>query len=195
MSGSLSRVFDALSIRPDERTTLGWLFLHSLFQGIFSALFFSTANAQFLSRFGPSALPWAYVVAGVAGYGTVSLYSALQKRTAPVTALVVNLGFLAALSGGLWLAAVSTDGRWVAFALFISIAPTLSLLGLGFWGIAGLLFDLRQGARDGLGSIAHHDRRRAVLFRDRIGDGLWLRGCRRSGLRELLDAHRAGRRG
>ncbi|MFW6175301.1 MAG: hypothetical protein ACOC7L_00625, partial [Acidobacteriota bacterium] len=147
MRTPLSRAFDALSVRPSERSTLGWLFLHSLFLGVFTALFISTANAQFLSRFGPTALPWAYITSGAVGTLAISLFSALQRRTRAVTGLLGNLGFLTALAGGLWLAALATDGRWTAFVMFVWMVPAVSLINLEFWGLAGLLFDLRQGKR------------------------------------------------
>ncbi|HUP42115.1 MAG TPA: HEAT repeat domain-containing protein, partial [Thermoanaerobaculia bacterium] len=147
MRAAGDRVLEALAIRPGERAAIGWLFLHSLFLGIFVAFFFSTANAQFLERFGPSALSWGYIVSGVVGFATIALFARLQRRLAPVTVLVSALGFLVLLTGGLWLAALVTDARWVAFAMFVWIFPALSLLNLEFWGLAGMLFDLRQGKR------------------------------------------------
>jgi hypothetical protein len=147
MRAAGDRVLEALAIRPGERSAIGWLFLHSLFLGIYVAFFFSTANAWFLERFGPSALSWAYIASGVVGFGTIALFAWLQRRLAPVTVLVSALGFLVLLTGGLWLAALLTGASWVAFAMFIWIFPALSLLNLEFWGLAGMLFDLRQGKR------------------------------------------------
>ncbi|HLE83028.1 MAG TPA: hypothetical protein VJG13_01695, partial [Thermoanaerobaculia bacterium] len=147
MSGAGARALDWLSIRPAERFSVGWLFLHSLFLGIFSALLFCAANAQFLSRFVPADLSWAYLASGVVGYGAIWLFSVLQRRASPRTTLLANLGCLTVWTGGIWLAALLTESRWVAFLLFVSVFPVLSLLNLGFWGLAGLIFDLRQGKR------------------------------------------------
>ena len=141
------RLADALAIRPEERVPIGWLFFHSLFLGIFIAFLFATANAWFLSRFGPATLPWAYVASGVAGYGAITLFSRLQRRVAPASALLADLAFVTLLVAGHWLAAELTDSRWVAFSLFVWVFPVLSLLSLEFWGLAGQLFDLRQSKR------------------------------------------------
>lgn len=144
----LRRRFQAVfAVQPGEGGRIGWLLLHSLFLGVFAAFYFSAASGLFLERFGPKDLPVAYVVSGLVGYGTIGLFSLIERRISRIALFLVQLGFLVALCAALWGAARLTDSRWVAFALFVWIVPSLTLLNLEFWGLASRLFDLRQGKR------------------------------------------------
>jgi AAA family ATP:ADP antiporter len=137
----------AVGIRPGEASRVVWLVAHSLFVGLFSAFFLTSANALFLARFEISYLPIAYIAAALVGYVALMLFSRLLKAVPLPRALVVNLAFLLVVAAALWLAALASASRWVAFLLFVWVGPAFSLLALGYWALAGRLFDLRQGKR------------------------------------------------
>ena len=140
-------VRNAVGIRPGEASRVGWLVAHSLFVGLFSAFFLTSANALFLARFEISFLPVAYIATALVGYVALMLFSRLLKAVPLPRALVVNLAFLLVVAATLWLAALASDSRWVAFLMFVWVGPAFSLLALGYWALAGRLFDLRQGKR------------------------------------------------
>ncbi len=145
---SLTRaVRSAVGIRADEASRVGWLVAHSLFVGLFSAFFLTSANALFLARFEVGFLPVAYIAAALVGYVALMLFSRLQKALPLPRALVLNLAFLLAMAAALWLAALASANRWIAFLMFVWVGPAFSLLALGYWALAGRLFDLRQGKR------------------------------------------------
>jgi hypothetical protein len=144
----MSRLFQAtFAVQPGEGRRIGWLLLHSLFLGVFSAFYFSAASGLFLERFGPRDLPGAYIVSGLVGYATIGLFSLLQRRISRFALFLAQLGFLVAVTGALWGVSCLTDNPWGPFALFVWIVPALTLLNLEFWGLASRLFDLRQGKR------------------------------------------------
>jgi ATP:ADP antiporter, AAA family len=137
----------ALGIRAGEASRVAWLVAHSLFIGLFSAFFLTASNALFLARFEISFLPLAYIATAVVGYFALMLFSRLQKKVPLPRVLVLNLVFLFVVAAALWLLALATGSRWVAFLMFVWVGPAFSLLALGYWALAGRLFDLRQGKR------------------------------------------------
>ena len=145
--GIARRISSALGVRPGEGARVAALIGHSLFNGVFSAFFLTAANALFLSRFEISYLPLAYIAAAAVGYVAVLAFSKLEKAFGIGVLLVTNLAALLVLSGTFWFLARTSGSDWVVFAMFVCVGPMFSLIALGYWGLAGRLFDLRQGKR------------------------------------------------
>jgi ATP:ADP antiporter, AAA family len=141
------RISSAFGVRPGEGARVAALIGHSLFNGIFAAFFLTAANALFLDRFEISYLPPAYIAAAAVGYLAVMLFSRLEKVVGVGPLLVTNLAVLTLLSGAFWVLAQTTGSKWALFAMFVFVGPMFSLVALGYWGLAGRLFDLRQGKR------------------------------------------------
>ena len=139
--------FGVLGIRSGEGRRVAWLVAHSLFIGVFSAFFLTAANALFLERFETTYLPLAYIGAGLVGYVALMLFSRLQKAVSLQRTLVANVVFLFVVAAVLWLLTLATNNRWVVFFMFVWVGPAFSMLALGYWALAGRLFDLRQGKR------------------------------------------------
>lgn len=143
----MRRLLSVLGIRPGEGTRVAALIVHSLFNGVFCAFFLTAANALFLDRFEISFLPLAYIAAALVGYVAVLGFSRLEKAAGVGALLVTNLAVLLLFSGTFWFLARTTASEWVVFAMFVFVGPMFSLIALGYWGLAGRLFDLRQGKR------------------------------------------------
>ncbi len=137
----------AVGVRSSELSRVGWLVAHSLFIGLFSAFFLTASNALFLARFEISFLPLAYIATAVVGYFALMAFSQLQKRVSLQRTLVLSLVFQFVVAAALWLLTLATGNRWVVFLMFVWVGPAFSLLALGYWALAGRLFDLRQGKR------------------------------------------------
>ncbi len=144
---SLLRLTRWLGIRADEHARFGWLFVHSLFNGICTAFLFSAAYALFLERYDAEQLPWAYVASALVGFALVRAAARLERRLAFPRLLMSQLYFVLLLVLAFWGAARSAGGLWPAFLIFASTGPLLTLLELEYWGIAVRFFDLRQGKR------------------------------------------------
>jgi CRP-like cAMP-binding protein/ATP/ADP translocase len=134
------------NIHPSEGWPMLGLLIHSFFLGITLVFFYTAANALFLATFDVKILPYAYIIsAGVITLGGF-LYSKLEKHL-PVTRLLPGtLAFLfisvCAFYLGLWVPI-----RWLVFGLLIWADMLDMLIGLEFWGLAGRLFNVRQGKR------------------------------------------------
>lgn len=137
----------AVDVRPGEELATALLLVYSFFLGLLVAFFYSVASALFLADFDMRRLPEAYIYAGALGFVVVQGFSRLERRWPLGRLLVVNLAFLILLVAAFRWGIVATDARWLSFALFLWIDPVLTLAQLGFWGLAGRLFDLQQSKR------------------------------------------------
>jgi CRP-like cAMP-binding protein/ATP/ADP translocase len=143
MTGRLATL---LNIHPGEGWPMVLLLIHSFFLGITLVFFYTAANALFLARFDVKILPYAYIAsAGIITLGGF-LYSKLEKHL-PVTrllpgTLIFLLVSVCAFRLGLWI-----HVHWLVFGLLIWADMLDMLIGLEFWGLAGRLFNVRQGKR------------------------------------------------
>jgi ATP:ADP antiporter, AAA family len=141
------RLARMLGIQAGEGAPVSWLIVHSLFNGIFGAFFLTAANALFLARFPITVLPLAYIGAAAVGYVSIMLFSRLERYVSFGVLLMVNLGTLLSLATAFWILRRATNADWVVFSMFVAVGPMFNLVQLGYWGLAGRLFDLRQGKR------------------------------------------------
>jgi ATP:ADP antiporter, AAA family len=140
----LFRTFD---LRPGEGRPTLFLLAQSLCNGIFIAFFFAFANASFLSHYPASRLPYAYIASGVVGSLAVWLFSHFQRKVSFRRLLIGNLIILLAAVCAFRLGFGLGDPRWMSLLVFVCVDPLLTLLDLGFWGLAGRTYDLQQGKR------------------------------------------------
>ena len=143
----LSRVAAALNVRPGEGGLVALLFLHSFGMGSTIVFAYTTASALFLSEFGAHDLPYIYLGAA-ATVPLVGLVFARLERVIPLTrllALTLTLLFASACLARLILGLA--DAGWVVFVLPIWVDLVYALTGLGFWALAGRLFDVGQAKR------------------------------------------------
>lgn len=142
-----TRLARLLGIQAGEGTRVVWLVALSLCNGVFSALFLTAANAEFLARFPIDVLPIAYLVASAVGYIGVRLFAQGERHVSFPALLLLTIGALLATGTAGWLAWRATNADLVVFFMFVLVGPMFTLIALGYWGLAGRLFDLRQGKR------------------------------------------------
>jgi hypothetical protein len=144
MGALLRGLFD---IRAGELQRVAWLTLHSLCLGLFVAIFFAAANGLFLASYTVKNLPMAWISASLVGYAVVLLHTAAARRLSGATLAIVNVGLLLAVMIAFCVAARAGAGRGLAFAMFVWIVPSGTLLSLQHSRLLASLFDLRQGKR------------------------------------------------
>jgi len=135
-----------LQIRPGEARRTALLFVH-LF--LASAVFFlgrTVRDTLFLSRYSLAALPWMFVVYGVASAATVVLYDQVadrirRGRLIPLTAAVGIATYLAT-----W-AVVRARQPWIYPAFYVWADIVANLFIVQFWTLAGDLHDARSAKR------------------------------------------------
>ena len=116
-------------------------------------------SALYVSRFGPDALPYAYILTAVAAAIISTLYSRAVKS---FSILRVNLWSLGICMMTLLLCVVAIPMRgtedYVAVALYVWVALFGVLAASQFWTMASMVFDIRQSKRlfgpIGAGAIA-----------------------------------------
>lgn len=125
-----------------------------VFMGFFLASYQVGAETLFLSTVGGEYLDQAFFMAGFLGIISTALYVQIQKKSNFSTLVISNAFiiflFIAALRAAFTLTdydSASVDFHYLPFVLFIMIGPITSITLLGFWGVFGRIFDLKQSKR------------------------------------------------
>jgi AAA family ATP:ADP antiporter len=136
-----------LSIEKGEEQKVYLLLAQSFFFGIFFATFEISAFTMFQGSFGQESLYESFIVSGIAGVILSLLYSKLQASMPFIRLALFNLVFISALMAIMWTMTRYTSSKYVVFLAFVMMGPLNAIAQLGFWGMAGRLFNLRQGKR------------------------------------------------
>ncbi len=136
-----------LELKEKEVSIFVLLFFHSFFLGWFIAFYFVSANSVFIVHYGSEQLPYAYIIAGIAGYILSSFYSWLQKKLSTFWLFFSALFFMLIISilGRLGLNYI--DEKILSAFVFIWAWPFISLSGIELGGLALRFLNLIQVKR------------------------------------------------
>ena len=146
----LKALFLALNIRPDEEKQVLLLLGKGFFMGVFIATYKIAAETIFLNELGDVLLREAIFVSGILGVATTALFAYFQNKLSFANLAINNLGIIALFSLGIYFALNEASQEIfdaVVFLMFVMTTPITAVLLLGFWGVFGRLFDLRQSKR------------------------------------------------
>ncbi len=143
----MKKIYRALGIEKGEESSVMLLLIQSLFMGIFLATYDVGSTALFLDAFPAEMLPKSFIVSGIVGMILSIIYSKLQQIISFVKLAIINLVLIVAIVFSIRYAFEVTDTKWLAFLVFIMMGPLNALALLGFWGVAGRLFSIRQAKR------------------------------------------------
>jgi HEAT repeat protein len=136
-----------VNLRSGEGKPVLLLILFSFFMGMALSYYFTASNAIFIKHFEPRMISLSYMVSGVAVYLTWLLLTLIDRRLSVVSRIIVKymliLVSVVAISIGTWL----HDTGLMAFILFTFVRVLVYISLVTFWGLAGKLFNLRQGKR------------------------------------------------
>jgi ATP/ADP translocase len=141
------RLLSLFNIRSNEAWLVSNLFWLQFFQGAGVAMFNTVAFALFLEQFDVHELPKVYLFSAVLLWLTGWAYSKFEhaihiKHLVPSVIIAVALSILA-----FRLQFVFTDSPLFIFVMFSWYYVIYLLTNLEFWGVAALLFDIRQSKR------------------------------------------------
>ncbi len=136
-----------LNVHSHERKVVKQLYLFQFFQGAGIAFFFTSSFAQFLERFKITELPWVMVISAFLLWATGWLYTALEHKYG-----LKKFNFWAIIIMSLtmpvfWIFDSSGGQGWFLYLMLAWYNVLYLVNNLQFWGMAALLFDLRQSKR------------------------------------------------
>ncbi|TRX48138.1 cyclic nucleotide-binding domain-containing protein [Fulvivirga sp. M361] len=145
----LKALFAALNVRPKEEHQVLLLLGKGFFMGIFLATYQISAETLFLNRM-EHYLKEAILFSGILGILTTALFSYLQNRITFSKLTLGNLLLICAATFAMYI--IFEKGSpgvqdYMIFIMFALTGPIMAVCLLGFWGIFGRLFDLRQSKR------------------------------------------------
>lgn len=136
-----------MNIEEGEELKVYLLLLQSFFLGVFFATYEISAFTLFQSTFNQDDLYNSFVVSGIAGVILSLIYSKLQSSLSFGKLANINLSFIVLLMISMWAMNRFSNNSIVIFIAFIMMGPLNAIGQLGFWGMAGRVFNLRQGKR------------------------------------------------
>jgi len=135
-----------LNVLEGEEKPVLLILGYGFFMGVFLAAYKIVATTLFLSNL-HEYIREAFFISGLLGVISTWFYSILQNRVQYSKLIIFNIISILIFIGAFWILFLFYDNKWFIFGLFVMLGPITSLLVLGFWGIFGRLFDLRQSKR------------------------------------------------
>ena len=143
----MQKLARALNIEQGEGVLVSLILLQSFFIGTFMATFDVAANALFFTAFSGDDLGQAYAFSAVLGMAFTYVYIKLQSNIAFTKLAIFNLIFIALSCISIRLGFENSESKWLIYGAFLLQGPLNTLAIVGFWGLMGRIFNLRQGKR------------------------------------------------
>jgi AAA family ATP:ADP antiporter len=136
-----------LNVRPNEWWLVKKLFLLQFLQGAGIAFFFTASFALFLDKVGVTKLPYVLIYSAFLLWATGFVYSKLEHKydTGKLTIIITLIITVSILF--FRLAFEVAKGDWFLYCMLTWFNVLYLLNNLEFWGLASLLFDVRQSKR------------------------------------------------
>jgi AAA family ATP:ADP antiporter len=138
---------NALNIRPNEWWLVKKLFIMEFMQGAGIAFFFTASFTLFLHEVGITKLPYVFIYSSVLLWATGFFYSKLEHKYEIGKLAIIVTVFIAVSMLLFRLAFAYTDSQWFLYGMLAWFNVLYLLNNLEFWGLAAVLFDVRQSKR------------------------------------------------
>lgn len=136
-----------LNIRGEEFKPVFLLMLFSFFIGLSLSFYFTASNAIFLKHFPPKMIPVSFIASGIIVCLAWWIFSLIDKKLSFFHQVAIKFLFVfitvLAISLGVW----AFDTQWLAFIMYTWVRVMVYITLVNFWGMAGKLFNIRQGKR------------------------------------------------
>jgi hypothetical protein len=145
-------IYRSFGIRENEHKAFSLLYFQSFCNGFTLSFYVAAVSTLFIKRYGPTELPFAYIITGIIGYIIVTVFSFLQKRITAKKLYLFTLIFIVLLIFVFLSVRLFTLENTIAedihiFTMFSLIFPFFALYALVFNGLVIRLFDLQQSKR------------------------------------------------
>ncbi|MEI6887817.1 MAG: hypothetical protein ACOYM0_06995 [Bacteroidales bacterium] len=136
-----------LNIRAEESKPVFLMMVFSFFIGLSLTFYFTASNAIFLKHFPPKMIPVSFIASGIIVYLAWWIFSLIDKKSSLSRQVTFKFLFVfitvLAISIGVW----AYDSSWLAFVMYTWVRVMVYISLVNFWGVAGKLFNIRQGKR------------------------------------------------
>jgi ATP:ADP antiporter, AAA family len=132
-------------VEGEERPVL-FILGYGFFMGIFLAAYKIVATTLFLNNLSEY-IREAFFVSGMLGVFSTWFYSIIQNRVRFSKLVVFNIISIFVFIAVFRIIFLYNNSDLLIFILFVMLGPITSLLILGFWGVFGRMFDMRQSKR------------------------------------------------
>ncbi len=147
----LTLVFKLLNVKKDEESRVLLMLGHGFFMGIFFATFVTSSETLFLNTLGSESINRGIFTAGILGVVTTGLFAFLQTKISFGKLVMINLVVIFIVVIFLYYLLTNYAGtefyNQIVFIVFAFNGPLVAVFLLGFWGVFGRMFDLRQSKR------------------------------------------------
>lgn len=134
-------------IKNDEGPLVGLLWVQSVFIGLSIVAYESAATSLFLSAFEVSSLPLVYIGVSIVSVLLGVGYLTLERKIPPSRLFSTAVAVILCGMVGAWILIHITDSKWAYLVTMIWLDVAIVFLGLQFWSLSGLLFNVRQSKR------------------------------------------------
>lgn len=145
-SGLRALLETTLHVRPGEERRTALLFTHLLLAAAVFILGRTVRDTLFLSRYSLAALPWMFVLYGLASAVTAGVYGRVADRLPRDRSIVWSCGIGIVTYLGVWVL-VRAEATWVYPVFYVWSEVVANLLIVQFWTLANDLHDARAAKR------------------------------------------------
>jgi len=145
----LKLLYHALNVRPGEESKVILLLANGFFMGIFMATYQIASETLFVKELGEYITEGIFV-SGLLGVFTTAIFAYLQNKLSYSRLAFLNLITVSIVTLSIYLLLYFFSDQYreiLVFLLFAMKGPMIAVILLGFWGIFGRMFDLRQSKR------------------------------------------------
>lgn len=136
-----------MNIRPEEFKPVMMLIGFSFLTGLSMSFYFTASNAIFLQQFNPKIIPVSFIASGVLIYLAWLLFSVTDRRFNFASQVQAKMGFTFVTVLLISLGVLYYRQPWLVFIMYTWVRIVVYLTLVSFWGIAGKMFNIRQGKR------------------------------------------------
>jgi len=136
-----------LNIRSEEYKPVLILMVFSFFIGMSISFYFTASNAIFLKHFKPKMIPVSFIASGVIIYLAWWIFSHIDRKLSLYYQVVIKFLFVFLSVLAISIGVYAFNSSWITFIMYTWVRLMVYITLVNFWGIAGRLFNVRQGKR------------------------------------------------
>ncbi len=140
-------VLKLLKIKPHETSLVKKLFAVQFLLGVSTAFLFTSSLTKFISVYDINALPYVYMASALFLIVFNRIYSYLDERMTSPKLLEVVILFSVVSVALFWLGISFMSFTWVSLLLAGWYLVIYMLINYAFWGMASMLFNVRESRR------------------------------------------------